>query len=225
MGDKVMLTVEERAVLGKKVKQLRKRGIVPAVIYGGDMQAVAVQAPTTDAEKVWREAGKRAVVEIDLGGKKSLAMIKSADVEPVKRRLRHLSFHTVKQNEKVDAEVPVRVRGEGETPAEKAGLVILQAIEAVEVSAFPKDLPEAVEVPGEKLVDAGDHLTVADIIPQPGVAISADPDQMVVSVYEPSALAAANDAAGGDATEDTVPEAENGDEETPAEPAATDEKK
>lgn len=224
MGEKVVLTVEERTVLGKKVKQLRKQGFVPAIVYGGEVESTAVMAPAVVAEKAWRDAGKHHVIELTLGGKKRLAMIKSADIEPVKRRLRHLSLHVVKQNEKVEAEVPVHVRGEGETPAEKAGFVVLKTIESVEVAALPNNLPNFMEVPGEKLAEPGDHLAVADIIVRDGVEVQSDPEQIVVTVYEPSALAAANDAAGGDATDETAVEAENG-AEAPAEGDAADDKK
>lgn len=210
MGDKVVLTVEERSVLGKKVKQLRKQGFVPAIVYGGEMKATAVQAEAVAATKVWRSAGKHQPVEITIGGKKQLAMIKSADLEPTKRSLRHLSLHVVKGNEKVETEVAIHVKDSGETPAEKAGFVVLTTIESVQVSAFPKNLPEAVEVPGEKLAEAGDHLTVADILPIDGVTVLSDPEQIVVTVYEPGALAAANEAAGGDATDESAVEAENG---------------
>lgn len=210
MGDKVMLTVEERNILGKKVKQLRRQGMVPAVVYGNELAATPVMATAVAAEKAWREAGKHHVVELTFGGKTQLAMIKSADLEPVKRRLRHLSLHVVNQNETVETEVPIRIAGEGETPAEKAGLVVLKTIETVEIAALPKKLPDFMEVPGDKLVVAGDHLSVADILAVQGVEIMSDPEQIVVTVYEPSALAAANDAAGGTATDESEVAAENG---------------
>lgn len=216
MGDKVLLSVEERKVLGKKVKQLRREGKVPAIVYGQDFEATPVMVDAVVATKAWRDAGKHHVIELTVAGKKRLAMIKSADFAPVKHTLRHLSLHVVKQNEKVETEIPVKVSGEGETPAEKAGLVVLQTIEAVQVSALPNDLPSAVEVPGDKLVEAGDHVTVADIKPISGVTLMAEPEQIVATVYEPSALAAANDAAGGDATEETEVEAENGGEDEEA---------
>ncbi len=216
MGDKIMLTVEERKILGKKVKQLRREGMVPAVVYGGEMQATAVMVPVVEATKAWRDAGKHHVIELTLGGKTQLAMIKSADLEPVKRSLRHLSLHVVKQNETVQTEVPIKVAGDGETPAEKAGLVVLKTIETVDVEAFPNDLPDFMEVPGDRLVAAGDHLTVADIIAQTGVTVLSEPEQIVVTVYEPSALAAANDAAAGTATDESEVAAENG-AEAPAE--------
>lgn len=228
MGEKVVLTVEERNVIGKKVKQLRKQGFVPAIVYGSEMEPVAVQAETVAATKAWRTAGKHQPVEITIGGKTRLAMIKSADLQPVKRSLRHLSLHVVKQNEKVETEVAVHVTNAGETPAEKAGLVVLKTIETVQIAALPKSLPDAVEVPGEKLAEAGDHVTVADILPIDGVTVLSDPDQIVATVYEPGALQAANDAAGGDAVDETVVDAENGAEAVPAEgeeAAKADEKK
>jgi large subunit ribosomal protein L25 len=210
MGDKIVLSVEERKVLGKKVKQLRKAGLIPAVVYGQGEEATAVQAPANVAEKVWHTAGKHHVVELTVGGKTKLAMIKSADLDPVKRRLRHLSLQVVKQNEKVETEVPVRIKGEGETEAEKAGLVILQQIEQVAIEAFPRNLPDFMEVDGAKLVAAEDNVTVADILPLEGVTVMAEPEQIVASVYEPSALAAQNDAAAGSATDESEVEAEQG---------------
>jgi large subunit ribosomal protein L25 len=173
-------------------------------------------APANLATKVWHQAGKHHPIELTLGSKKQLAMIKSADVDPVKHSLRHLSLFIIKSNEKVETEVPVKVTGEGETPAERAGLVVLQQLEAVEIKALPAKLPDFLEVPGEKLVEQGDHVTVADIVPVDGVEVMGEPEAIVASVYEPGALAAANDAAGGDAEDEAEVDAENGGEEAPA---------
>lgn len=216
MGDKVILTVEERTVLGKKVRKLRKEGMVPAVVYGPNFDARAVMAPANVMEKAWLEAGKHHPVQLTIGDKKRLAMIKSADLDPVKRRLRHISFHVVKQNEKVETEVPLHVANAGETEAEKAGLVVLKALDVAQVAALPNSLPDFVEVKSETLVAPGDHVTVADIIPVEGVEVLNDPELVVATVYEPSALQAKNEAAAGKATEDTEVTAENGTEQ-PAE--------
>lgn len=212
MGDKVLLTVEERKVLGKKVAQLRKQGLVPGVVYGHGIEATPVMAPATILSKVWREVGSRQPVHLTIGeGQKRLAMIKSAEFEPVKRSLRHISFHVVKQNEKVETEVPIRILGEGETVAQQHGLIVLQTLENAQISALPADLPEAVEVPSDKLVEEGDTVTVADIIAIPGVEIHNDLEVIVANVYSPAALEAQNAEAAGDeeaAVEDV--EAEQG---------------
>ncbi len=199
MGEKVELTVEQRTVSGKKVASLRRDGFVPAVLYGHDFPAQSIMAPEVSMGKVVARAGKHHPVEVTLDGTKRLAMIKTTDVDPVKHQLRHVSFHVVNLNEEVETEVPVIITGAGETPAEKAGLVVLTTVESVQVKALPNDLPDQLEIPGEKLVEIGDHLSATDIVVPTGVTLLTDLDQVIATVYEPSALQAANEAAGGDA--------------------------
>ena len=199
MGNKIELTLSKRTIQGKKVAALRRQGIVPAVVYGANMKPVVVQAEHIAMEKVYRQAGRHTPVHIAIGGRRRIALIKSV--------------HAVKTNEPVVADVPVRLVGEGESPAERAGLIVLQAIDQLQVKALPMDLPEALEVSIENLATTDDKLTVADIPLPKGVEVvdnddgregTADDDQsvldlVVANVYEPSALQAANDAAGGDA--------------------------
>lgn len=212
MGDKITLQVQPRELHGKKVAQLRREGIVPAVVYGAGMESVSIQAVGGEAAKVVAAAGKHTPVHLT-GSKRRIAMIKSVDRDPVKATIRHIAFHAVKADEPVVAEVPIRLTGEGESEAEKAGLVILQAIEKIEVKALPMELPEALEVSITGLAAAGERVTVADIALPKGVEIvdnddgreGTDDDDVTVldltiaSVYEPSALQAANEAAAGDA--------------------------
>ena len=117
------------------------------------------------------------------------------------------------------AEVPIRLVGEGESEAEKAGLVVLQAIETIEIKAKPADLPEAIEVSIVKLATTDDKLTLEQLELPRGVNFAdneQDTSLVVANVYEPAALQAANDAAGGDEEEPAADEvvAENGDDTT-----------
>lgn len=224
MGDKVTLNLALRELHGKKAKLLRREGLVPGVIYGPGIEPISVQAPYNDLERVWRHAGKHTPVYLTVNGKKHIAMIKDTDMDVVKGRLQHVSFHAVKANEPVVAEVPIHLIGEGESEAERVGLVILQSLEQVEVRALPTDLPEALEVSVLALKNPGDRLTLGDITLPDNVELvehktgHEDDDEespqltdlAVATVYEPSALQAANEAAGGDADEDTAVEAENG---------------
>ncbi len=240
MGDKITLTIQERELHGKKLAGLRKQGLVPGVVYGADMEAMSVQAVEGELVKVVKAAGRHTPVQL-AGKKRRIAMIKDVDRDPVKHTIRHISFHAVRADEPVTAEVPIRLVGEGESVAEKNGLVILQALEQIEVKALPMELPEALEVSIVELAEAGDRVTVGDITVPAGVEIvdnddgRADDDDeeerqtvmdlVIANVYEPSALQAANDAAGGDAEEadaDAVA-SENGSEEAAAE--SKDEKK
>ncbi|HMS93098.1 MAG TPA: 50S ribosomal protein L25 [Candidatus Saccharibacteria bacterium] len=224
MGDKINLTLQPRELQGKKVARLRKEGIVPGVVYGQGIDPIIVQSPYREIEVAVRDAGKHAPVQLTVDGKKKIAMIKDVDRDPVKARIRHVAFHAVKANEVVTAEVPIRLIGEGESEAERAGLVVLQAIEQIEVKARPAELPEALEVSLASLVTTEDKLTLADITLPRGVEFAdaeLDHELVVANVYEPAALQAANDAAGGDAEEasaEDVP-AENGEDVPAAEKA------
>ncbi len=215
MGDKINLTLDTRTLQGKKVRTLRKQGIVPGVVYGEGFDPILVQTDYVAMEKTVRDAGKHTPVNITVGGKKRIALIKDFDREPVKARLRHVSFHAVKAGDVVQAEVPIRLVGLGESAAEKAGLIVLQAIEVVEIKAKPADLPEVLEISVSHLESDEDKITLADITLPDGVEyndIEQDLELVVANVYEPAALEAANEATAGDAPIDDPAqvETENG---------------
>jgi large subunit ribosomal protein L25 len=211
----ISLKLDERTVEGKQVAKLRSAGIVPSIVYGNVPEPVRTQSEFVATTKVVHAAGKHTPVNLTIGGKKKLAIIKSIDFDPVKHNLRHVAFHAIKQNERIVTEVPIVLVGEGESPAEKAGLVVLQAIESLEVRALPANLPESLELSITGLEGTEDKLTVADIKLAEGVEfadIEQDTSLVVANVYEPSALQAANEAAGGEAESVDEVEAENGGE-------------
>jgi large subunit ribosomal protein L25 len=201
----VTLAVDKREIVGKAVKQLRQQGLVPAVIHDHGKESIHITAEYMPLVKAYLAAGKHHPVTLKGAGKEYTALIKSADFDPKKHELRHVVFNAVRANQKVDAEIPVHVtyeEGNDVSPAERAGLVVLHQLEAVEVEALPKNLPDALYFNGEKLVEVGDHVTVADLIVPDGVTVKTDAAHPLATVFEPSALQAANDAAGGDATDE-----------------------
>lgn len=201
--EKISLTLESREVTGKAVKHLRRQGMVPAVIHDHGKDSVIVMGPYMDLAKAYQKAGKHHPVSLKAGSKNYMALIKSVDFDPKKHQVRHIVFNAVKANEKVSAEVPVRIQFKDEehdsTPAERASLVVLHQLDVVEIEAFPKDLPEALYFNGEGLAEVGDQVTVADLVVPEGVTVKTDSTHPLATVFEPSALQAANDAAGGDA--------------------------
>lgn len=209
--DTINLTLEPRDVTGKAVKHLRSSGTIPAVIHDHGKPSVIVQADGIALLKVWRQAGKHHPVELTAGDKSYTALIKDAVFDPRKNRLSHIVFNAVDKNQKVDADIPVRPRyaeGNESSPAERAGLIVLTQLETVEVRAIATKLPDFLEYDAEKLIDVGDHLTVAELVIPEGVELVTELEHSIATVYEPSALAAANDAAGGDVEEEAVEEGE-----------------
>ncbi len=223
MSDDITLELSKRDTTGKAVKHLRKDGVVPAVIHDHGKESVVVQGEYMALTKAVQKAGKHHPVTVKANGKNYLALIKSVDLDPKKNTLRHVVFNAVKANEKVDAEVPVKAQyaeGNESTPAERASLVVLEQLETVEVEALPKNLPDALYYDAEMLVKVGDQVTVADLIPVEGVTVTSDPSQPLATVFEPSALQAANDAAGGDAEDDSATAEDAAEEATAGESEA-----
>lgn len=230
MGDKITLKVDERDVHGKKVAKLRQQGFTPGVVYGPGIEPMSVQVPEGELKRVVKAAGKHTPVHLT-GSKRRIAMIKDVDIDPVKNAIQHVSFHAVNAKEAVVAEVPIRLIGEGESEAEKAGLIILQSLDSAEVKALPMDLPEALEVSVLGLKEAGDKLTLGDVKLAAGVEfvqhddgrVDEDEDEekpsitdlQVASVWEPSALQAANESAAGDAEDESEVDSDNGNEGEP----------
>jgi large subunit ribosomal protein L25 len=210
--EEVLLEVKKRDITGKAVKRLRQDGLVPAVIHDHGKPSIHVEGEYLAILKAYQKAGKHHPVSLKADGQDYTVLIRDVDVDPRKQQLRHVVFNAVKANEKVDAEIPVRIRfdeGNDATPAERAGLIVLHQLEAVEVEALPRFLPDFLEFDGEKLATVGDSVTVADIIVPANVTIKTDPAHQLAAVFEPSALQAANDAAGG-TEEESVAEAAEG---------------
>ncbi|MDR0955677.1 MAG: 50S ribosomal protein L25 [Candidatus Nomurabacteria bacterium] len=238
MSDRISLDVQPRTLTGKKVAELRKQGLVPAVIYGKDFAPVNVQAPLVELNKAVQIAGTHTPLELVLGGKKQTAIIKNVAADRAKNRIQHVSFQAVKASEVVTTEVPIVIVGEDESEAKKAGLLILQNLESLEVKAKTSDLPSQLEVSAANLKAAGDKLTIGDIKLPRGVEIVSHDEDLsgvaVASAVEPAALAAANEAADQAAeaeraeensesgTEEATDAAEKSDDEKPADEAKPD---
>lgn len=208
--DSIVLHVEPRNVTGKTVKHLRKDGLVPAVIHDHGKESVVVQGKYAEVFKAYQVAGKHHPIELKTGDRDYTVLIKVAEFEPRKNQLNHVVFNAVNKNQKVEAEVPIHARydeGNEVSPAERLGLVVLEQLDSIEVKAIPSNIPDFVEYNAEKLVEVGDHVTVADLIVPADVEVMTEPEHAVATVYEPSALQAANEDAGG-AAEEEAPTAE-----------------
>jgi large subunit ribosomal protein L25 len=87
----------------------------------------------------------------------------------------------------------------------------------------PSKIPDFLEYDGEKLIEVGDHLSVSDLTIPEGVELLTEPEHSIATVFEPSALAAANDAAGGDAEAEDAESVESEHESTAEEGTQDDE--
>lgn len=191
------LALDKREVTGKKLKALRVAGLIPSVIYGGK-EPVLAASEYVATEKVLNLAGYHSPIDLDVAGKKQLAIVKDVAVDPVSRRIINIEFQAISANEVVEATTPiVIVNFEASDASKLYHFAMTQALEEIDVKAKPADLPKELEIDAGKLVNVDDKLTIADIVLPSGVELAdkeLDKEQVVASLYDPAAEAAAREA-------------------------------
>lgn len=204
-----ILVAEERKVLGKKVKKLRREGLLPANVYGKNLASVALQVKLTDFQHVYKEVGGTGLVDLQVNGKAKPVLIKNLQVNHHSRTLLHADFYQVNLKEKIKSMIPVELTGEPKAVAEKLGL-LLQTMSEIEVEALPDNLPEKFEVSVDHLAAVNDQIAVSDLQTGEGVTILTDPTQIVAKITElpaaepepePEAAATEGEAAPAEAAE------------------------
>lgn len=184
--NKFVLKAEKRALLGSKVKKLRRQGTVPANVFGNTVESLAIQVSAVDFARVYKNAGETNLIWLKVEGedKERPTLIKSLTNDPVSGRKQHIDFHQVNLKEKVSANVPVEVIGEAQMV--KDGLAVLDInIQEIEVEALPTDIPEAIVFDITGLLEIGDHLKISDAKIPDGVTVLADMDKIVVALGAP----------------------------------------
>lgn len=184
MAQDIVLNVQAREGRGRsEVRKLRAEGLLPGVIYGAGIEALALSVPRGDLLRVLHAHGAHPLVTVKVeGGRDYLALIKDLQIDPVRQLALHVDFHRVQEDKPVQTEVGVTLEG---TPAGvKLGGILETLIRTVAVEALPRDLPEHIVFDVSSL-DVGDVARVADLRAPSGVTILTDADQTLASVVAP----------------------------------------
>jgi large subunit ribosomal protein L25 len=212
-----VLKADERKILGKKVKALRREGLMPANVYGKNQSSTALQMALADFEKVHKEVGDTGLIDLQVDGKTHPVLVKNLQMNFKSHTPLHADFYLVNLKEKVKAHVPIVVVGEAKAVTEKVGL-LLQPLSEVEIEALPDHLAENIEVNVEHLAELDQHITVGDLKAPEGVTILTAPDQTVVKIAElvapepePEAETAEGEAASAEDSGESKEGAEGGD--------------
>lgn len=201
------LALKKRELTGKKLKSLRESGLIPSVIYGGK-DPILASSEYVATEKVLNLAGYHSPIDLDLEGKSQLAIVKDVAVDPVSRKIINIEFQAVSKDAVVEATTPVVLVNFSESDASKLyHFAYTQAIEEIAVKAKPSDLPKELTLDASKLSSVDDKLTIADLVLPKGVELAdkeLDPAQVIASLYDPAAEAAAREAASEEAPKDAA---------------------
>ena len=179
------LKAEKRKVLGKKVRSLRRGGVLPAILFGGEEGATPIELDLNTFRRVYEEAGESTLLDLDLGGKKEKILITDVQRDPLGKLL-HADLRRVAAGERITATVPVEVVGES-IPVRAGEGVLLTILNEVEVECLPQDLPQKITVDISKLTEVGTGIALKDLpIDMSKVTIVGhETDELVVKIDFP----------------------------------------
>jgi len=179
--NKLILAVTKREVFGKKLKKIRKQGMLPANIFGPDFKSTAVNVDLKDFIKMNKTAGETAVVYLDLDKKEIPVLIKFIQKHPVDDNLLHVDFRKIDLAKKVVTEVPVKTTGTSIAITEKGGVLLIQS-DVLEVEALPTDIPKTIEVDLSTITEIGGEIKVGNLTKSSKFDIKTPVEKVVVSV-------------------------------------------
>lgn len=158
------LVSQKREIFGRKVKNLRSQGILPANVYGKKTKSEAITVNFKDFAKIYDEVGEAGIVDLKIEGEKEPrpVLIHNVQKHPVEDTFFHASFRQVILTEKVTATIPVELIGEAPAETQKIGILV-QEISEIEIEALPTDLPEHFQVDVSKLEKVDDSILVKNL--------------------------------------------------------------
>jgi large subunit ribosomal protein L25 len=181
--EQIELKTQKREVLGKKVQSLRREGLIPAVLYGHETDSISLQVEERELNRVLAQAGEHRLIALKIGRARQPQMALTRDVQwdVITGRPLHVDFYAVVMTEKITTAVPLVLVGEAPA-ADRAGVILLQGLDEVEIECLPGDLIEAIEVDVGELEEVDQAISIGDLRLPPTVDILTDPEEIVARV-------------------------------------------
>lgn len=185
MMDVQSLSLSQRSVTGKKVKRLRKQGILPVHMYGRGIDSLSLQGETGELRRVLLRVGTNIPVSVQVEGSdaENICFVRDVQRHPVTEDLLHVDFIRVDVTQTISAEVPINLIGAA--PATQQGGTLLQPLTSLLVEALPMDIPASVEADVSGLDDFEKSIVVGDIVVSDNVTVLTDSDEFVARVSPP----------------------------------------
>ncbi len=192
------LKAEKRDIFGKKLKSLRKKDKLPAVLYGPKEKSQPLFISLKDFKKLWKEAGESTVIQLILDDKskptrndsvvaksgRKEVLIQDVAMDPIKDEPIHVDFYAVLMDKPIQA--VVQLVFEGESPAVKnLGGILVKVMREVEIEALPGNLPHELAVDVSRTENLEDKILAKDIVLPKGVELKTNPEEVIAVVETP----------------------------------------
>ncbi|MEK7630096.1 MAG: 50S ribosomal protein L25 [Patescibacteria group bacterium] len=177
------LQTKNRTVFGKKVKNIRAHGLIPAELFGANIKNLHLSVPLKEFAKVYKSAGENTIVNVVTEeGKKIPVFISAVIKNHLSNQLLAVDFHSVQMDEKIKLKVPIEFIGVA--PALKSGFVVVKVTTEIEVEALPNEVPHNFEVDLTSLENVGQGIRVADLKVAKAVKIITSGELVIANVAE-----------------------------------------
>lgn len=181
-----MIKANHRQVVGKKVKVLRREGKLPAVVYGHNIESIPIFLDVRETSRTIERLSPTALVVVEVDGEQHYTLVRDKQRDPILGSILHVDFQAVSLDEKVRADLNVKLVGEAPAVETYLGIVV-PSLEQVSIECLPKDLTESIEADISGLNEIGDSLLVKDLVVPDGVEILSDPEEVVVVIIAQAA--------------------------------------
>lgn len=179
------LKAQTREILGKKVKVLRGKGQIPAVLYGNNFKAQSLTLSSQEVEKISESAGEATLINLEIPGQKpSKVLIRHLQRDPVRDTLIHLDLYKVDMSQEIQTEIPLEFVGTSAAVEELEGNLITNKT-TVEVECLPDKLVSKIEVDISPLKTFDNLLLVKDLLIPEGIKVLDEPDEVIAQVTPP----------------------------------------
>lgn len=182
------LKVQIREQLGKKVNNLRKKGLIPAELYGHNISNLHLVVNLKDFNKVYKKAGESSIINLIIDDEKFKkpipVLIHDIQKNYLNDEILHIDFYQIKMDEKIRTKVPLKFIGESSAVKNYGGILNKSMFE-IEIEALPKDLPHEIEVDISKLQELNQTIYVKDLVLSKSVKVLVDLDNPVATVIIP----------------------------------------
>ncbi len=179
------LVAELRQITGRRNKELREKGFIPAVLYGQKIKNLNLEVKEYDFNNIYEEAGESTLIKLKIKDEKERSvLVQEVAKNPVSDKIIHIDFNEVRMDEKIIVEIPLVFIGESAAVETDAG-VLVKNVQEIEVEALPSDLPHEIEVDISVLKTFDDVINIKDLKIPEKVEIKANLDDVVASVIPP----------------------------------------
>lgn len=185
MATRLHITADRRETVGKKVSRLRRKGVLPAVVYGHGRESESIQLDARAFNDTRRKAGRNALLDLQIdGGRAVPVLLHHVQEHPVSRAALHADFLVVRMTEEMMVDVPIAMIGASEA-VDKEGGTLLHLRDSVQVRALPADLPSSLELDVTPLDSFETVLHVSDLVVPEGVTLLTDLEEPLARVQPP----------------------------------------